>query len=886
MKEKCIYITIFLMLVVFFSSSTLAQTTGEPAADLALEMVGPNNQGFITSEFVQYIYAEARGIDLPRLAREQRQVGEEVARESLQAGDILFFQGSSLMSGIYVGDGRFVVVTSGGITEINLEASTYWSGIYVGANRYFEDAVPVEEPAASLALEMIGPNEQGFLTSEFVQHVYAQSKGIDLPRLARDQLLIGAEVEKDKLEAGDVVFFQGSSLMSGIYIQNGQFVIVTSSGITQANLYSSSYWSGIYVGANRYTEGSSIEDSSANLALEMVGENHQGFITSEFVQYIYKETKGLELPRAASDQWLLGEEVALEDLLPGDVVFFQGAFLMSGIYIENGRFVIITSEGITERNMNTSEYWSNAFVGAKHYTDENLTPPPTSNEIVEKARSLIGTPYNRRGDNPVDGFNTGSFAYYVYREVTGSWLSKLSYAQFEAGLEVERDELQEGDLVFFQNNDEWLTGIYSGDDRFIIAASEGVQERHLDFHTYYSDRYVGAVRYTDAILNKSNPNTYLNHKNPVIQEAMKYMGTPYLMTGSTLEAFDCSFLIQTSFREGKGIYLPRISYRQWEVGETILPEGTNIEEITLDDHIRPGDALYFSGTWQEGISHVAIYLGDNYMIHATGEEGMTTISYMNSYWREHFTGVKRFDDLSVQLDHPAVYEAYQVLGSPYQLGGADPEQGFDTGGLTQYIYKQAYQYDLPRYGSQQWQVGMEIHPDNAEPGDLLFFEGTTLIPAIYLGNNQMVVATQANGVMIVDLTVSSYWPPRLYGARTYEIEDVTLEAVAVLTENYVGEVFHGSSVEFVQNMYLEAANKQLSGNIHTLRSGGDSIHIEELERGDVMFFSEETESNTPSFIGIYLGDGFFATLRDQVVEKYEMNDDIYWINRLLEARRY
>ncbi|WP_368505416.1 NlpC/P60 family protein [Alkalihalophilus sp. As8PL] len=743
------------------------------------------------------------------------------------------------------------------------------------------------DPAAQLAVDLIGPNDQGFITSEFVQYVYAESRNIDLPRFARDQRLIGIEIERDDLVAGDVLFFQGSSLMSGIYIENGRFVVVTSSGIAQVNLDTSSYWSGIYIGANRYMKDSiTIEEPVAKLALDMIGVNEHDFITSEFVQYVFNEAKGFALPRAASDQWLLGEEVNQDQLQSGDVVFFQGTYLMSGIYIENGRFVVVTSEGITERNLIMSEYWSKAFVGAKRYTEESLTPPSSSNEIVEKARSLIGTPYNRRGDNPEDGFNTGSFAYYVYREVTGSWLSKLSFPQFEAGLQIARDELQEGDLVFFLNNEEWLTGIYTGDDQFITATSEGVQERHLEFHTYYADRYVGAVRYTEEILKKSNPKTYVGHENPVIQEAMNYMGTPYLMTGSTLDAFDCSFLIQTSFREAKGIYLPRISYRQWEVGETILPEGTNIEEITLDDHIRPGDALYFSGTWQEGISHVAIYLGDDYMIHATGEEGMTTISYMNSYWREHFTGVKRFDDLSVRLDNPAIYEAYQVLGSPYQLGGAHPDQGFDTGGLVQYIYKQAYQLELPRYGSQQWQEGTEISLSEAEPGDLLFFEGTSLIPAVYIGNNQMVVATQASGVTIVDLTVSSYWPPRFYGARTYEKITGNLEAVAALTEGYVGEAFSGSSIEFVQSVYQEAVNIELSGNLHTLRSSGDWIHIEELERGDVMFFSEEPDGSRADFVAIYLGEGVFATVMNDVVVTYEMNDDIAWINRLIEARRY
>ncbi|SDJ27367.1 NlpC/P60 family protein, partial [Alteribacillus bidgolensis] len=430
---------------------------------------------------------------------------------------------------------------------------------------------------------------------------------------------------------------------------------------------------------------------------------------------------------------------------PGDVVFFQGTYLMSGIYIDNGRFIIVTSEGISERNMETSDYWSNAYVGAKRYTEESLQPEPPDNDIVKEAKALIGSPYNEKGEDPEDGFSTGTFVHYVYQEATGSWLSKQPGGLYDAGEKISQDELQPGDVVFFEGSQGLIAGIYTGDRQFIIASSSGVKERHLDYHTYYDERYAGAVRYTDELLKKSNPATYQDHENPLIQEAVKYMGTPYVMTGSTLEGFDCSFFIQTVFQNALGVYLPRISYKQWEVGETILEAGTDINSMELDNHIKPGDVLYFSGTWQEGISHTAIYLGDDHVIHATGEEGETTISYMNGYWKEHFTGVKRFNDLTIPYDNEAILEASQLLGTEYELGGASPEEGFDTGGFVQYVYKKGLNIDLPRYGKEQWQEGTEISREEIERGDLMFFEGSSLIPAVYIGNNQIIVATQSYG---------------------------------------------------------------------------------------------------------------------------------------------
>ncbi|MFG6150251.1 C40 family peptidase [Halobacillus sp. B23F22_1] len=505
-------------------------------------------------------------------------------------------------------------------------------------------------------------------------------------------------------------------------------------------------------------------DPAAEFALDLVGENEQGYITSELVQHVYQESKSISLPRSAADQWVEGENV--DNLQAGDVVFFQGTYLMSGIYINDGRFVIVTSEGVSERNLETSEYWSDAYQGAKRYS-EDLSPPSSNNEIVAQAKDLLGTPYKRNGSSPAEGFNTGGFVYYVFKEATGSWLSKRPSSLLEAGMDVEKDELETGDLVFFENDEqEPISGIYSGDDQFIIATSSGVQERDLRYHSYYADRYIGASRFTEEILEKSNPDTYSDHEDPAVKEAMNYLGTPYLLTGSTLEAFDCSFLVQMVFRDAMDIYLPRITYKQWKVGEDL-----NIDEYELgNNQFTPGDVLFFSGTWQEGISHSAIYLGNDYIVHATGEEGETTISYMSEYWRDHYTGAKNFDDIAIQYENEAVYEARQLVGTKYNQGGVSPEEGFDTGGFVQYVYDVALQHKLPRYGSQQWKEGTKVSREEAEPGDIFFFQGSSIIPAIYVGNNQMIVATKSSGISVIDLTISDYWPSRYIGARTYDTE--------------------------------------------------------------------------------------------------------------------
>jgi hypothetical protein len=99
-----------------------------------------------------------------------------------------------------------------------------------------------------------------------------------------------------------------------------------------------------------------------------------------------------------------------------------------------------------------------------------------------------------------------------------------------------------------------------------------------------------------------------------------------------------------------GVYLPRSAEQQWAVGQ----------KVKLED-IRPGDVLFFSNTYKPGISHNAIYAGGGRFIHAS-RSNKVTISYLSaSYWQKKFTGVRRFDNMSLPKN-PIVSEAIRHVG--------------------------------------------------------------------------------------------------------------------------------------------------------------------------------------------------------------------------------
>ena len=83
----------------------------------------------------------------------------------------------------------------------------------------------------------------------------------------------------------------------------------------------------------------------------------------------------------------------------------------------------------------------------------------------------------------------------------------------------------------------------------------------------------------------------------------------------------------------------------------------------------------------------------------------------------------------------AVRNALSALGTPYVWGGANPPQGTDCSGLTQWAYKGAG-FDIPRPASSQ-AMGASVPPDQLLPGDLVVWSGHV---AMVIGNGQMVEA--------------------------------------------------------------------------------------------------------------------------------------------------
>ncbi len=124
-------------------------------------------------------------------------------------------------------------------------------------------------------------------------------------------------------------------------------------------------------------------------------------------------------------------------------------------------------------------------------SDTVIAPPPTHGGVVSVALSQLGTPYVWAGSAP-GGFDCSGLVMWAYAQV-GVSLPHSSYAQYGMGVPVSRDQLQPGDLVFFDGLGH--VGIYIGGDQFVHAPHTGdvVKISSLS-ESWYAAAYVGARR--------------------------------------------------------------------------------------------------------------------------------------------------------------------------------------------------------------------------------------------------------------------------------------------------------------------------------------------------------------------------------------------------------
>jgi cell wall-associated NlpC family hydrolase len=122
-----------------------------------------------------------------------------------------------------------------------------------------------------------------------------------------------------------------------------------------------------------------------------------------------------------------------------------------------------------------------------------------ASDMVITAMNFLGVPYKRGGNNQEDGFDCSGFTRHIFEMSLGLVLPRRADDQATAPglLQIARDDLKPGDLVFFNTLKSTFShvGIYIGEGKFIHSPRTGGAVRVEDMRfAYWNTRFTGARR--------------------------------------------------------------------------------------------------------------------------------------------------------------------------------------------------------------------------------------------------------------------------------------------------------------------------------------------------------------------------------------------------------
>ncbi len=120
-----------------------------------------------------------------------------------------------------------------------------------------------------------------------------------------------------------------------------------------------------------------------------------------------------------------------------------------------------------------------------------------------------------------------------------------------------------------------------------------------------------------------------NARERLENEMDKYLGVRYRYGGTGISGMDCSGFVSRVFYDALNISLPRSSAAQAKVGVAVRKA-----------NLAFGDLVFFK-IRRNRISHVGIYIGDNYFVHASTKLGVIVSSLNEPYYQRTYATARR-----------------------------------------------------------------------------------------------------------------------------------------------------------------------------------------------------------------------------------------------------
>ncbi|HHY72429.1 MAG TPA: peptidoglycan hydrolase [Bacillus bacterium] len=349
-----------------------------------------------------------------------------------------------------------------------------------------------------------------FRCASFIAFIF-ESNGIDLGNRDEDYMVQqGTYVARNQLQKGDLVFFRSNPSSKkpnhvGLYIGDNKIIHMANFelDVVISDLDSTSYYRDNYMTARRVipallpsnpaTKGDNIAELSYKLMNEVTmgnvnNESAMQFTSTGFVKYVYGKN-GVDLKgNYVKDLMNLGEKVARKDLQKGDLIFFSTSVGSStpsrvAIYTGEHRMLVLSSEGISSRVL-LSDYYNQRYITAKRvFKDENkIVQPPviskTEDRIVDYTLSIMNNVKHRLNvyDEKSLTFTNAGFTYYIFKQHGVDLKTKVASQQAEKGVQVQKEKLQKGDLIFLKQSGGSkikYAAIYIGNNEYVYLSDSG-----------------------------------------------------------------------------------------------------------------------------------------------------------------------------------------------------------------------------------------------------------------------------------------------------------------------------------------------------------------------------------------------------------------------------
>ncbi len=242
----------------------------------------------------------------------------------------------------------------------------------------------------------------------------------------------------------------------------------------------------------RIDSAKNVTSLDARVAGEVVQFQHSVLVHRRKLASDRAQQEHLVAVRAAAKQSIeskIGQEQQLYSSIKGQIAQLVAAQQARQLQMER-----MAQARLVAQHQAQVQAAQDTIVGVSAVTPQSDTvvaPPPTHGGVVGIAMSQLGTPYVWGGAAP-GGFDCSGLVMWAFAQV-GVSLPHSTYALYAMGVPVSRDQLQPGDLVFFDGVGH--VGIYIGGNEFVHAPHTGdvVKISSLD-DPWYAATYVGARR--------------------------------------------------------------------------------------------------------------------------------------------------------------------------------------------------------------------------------------------------------------------------------------------------------------------------------------------------------------------------------------------------------